>query len=106
VQFHRASNAAACRRHRPQRGYLLEIPILLAAVTIVVAVLLPMLPPIGQRVLVALAAVPVLFCLYYMIVTPGWMPGQRIATGALVRWMLFMLLAVGIVAGVSMFLLA
>lgn len=88
---------------RPQRGYLMEVPLLLAVVAIVVAVLLPRLPPMGQKVLFTLAAVPVLLCLYYMIVTPGWQPGERIAAGAWVRWGGFALAATGVIAGVVIF---
>lgn len=62
-----------------QGGYLLEVPILLAVVGIVVSFLLQILPPIGQKILISLAAFPVLFCLYYMIVIPGWTPRGRMS---------------------------
>jgi hypothetical protein len=59
-----------------QSGYLMEVPILLAVVGIVVSILLPMLPPVGQKILFGLAALPILFGLYYMIVIPGWTPNS------------------------------
>jgi hypothetical protein len=57
-----------------QRGYLLEIPILVVVALVVLSVLMPVLPPLGQQVLVCLVAAVVLFGLFYMIVIPGWMP--------------------------------
>lgn len=80
----------------------MEVLILLALVAIVV-VLLPKLPPMGQNVLFTLVAVPALFCLYCMIVTPSWQPRQRIAAGAWVRWGGFALAATGVIAGVVIF---
>jgi hypothetical protein len=85
---------------RVQRGYLMEIPILLILVFMAVAITLPHLPPLGKRIMLGLAAVPVLFCLYYMIVTPGWMPGDR----KRLRWpwslIVFLIVTAAIVAGV------
>ena len=87
----------------PQRGYLIEIPILLMVVGMVVALLLPHLAPAGRKVLISIAALPILFCLYYMIVIPGWTPnpGGRLKP----PWNLlaFLLLAALIVSGVVMF---
>lgn len=60
-----------------QRGYLLEVPILIMVVFLVLAVLIPNLSPIGRKIALALAAIPILFGLYYMIVIPGWMPGDK-----------------------------
>lgn len=89
-----------------QRGYLLEIPILLMVVGMVVALLLPHLAPVGRKVLISIAALPVLFCLFYMIVIPGWTPN---ASGRLKPpWsvLAFLLLAALIVTGVVMFVLS
>ena len=77
---------------------------MLAAVAIAVAVLLPMLPPAGQKILMVIAAVPVLFCLYYMIVTPGWQPGQQLRLGSSLRWIAFVLVVMAIIGGVGWFL--
>jgi hypothetical protein len=91
-----------------QYGYLLEIPLLLVAVGLLVAILFPKLPPMGQKVLVSVAALPVLYSLYYVIVTPGWMPGNEPGNERLkptLRLLTFLLLAVMIVACVAFFVL-
>ena len=88
-----------------QRGYLMEIPLILAVVVMGVFILLPMLPPLGRKVLMVVAAFPVLFCLYYMIVIPGWRPNPS-RLGPKVRIVIFAGVVVGVVAGVLMFVLA
>ena len=88
-----------------QQGYLMEIPILLAAVALGVALLFPALSPIGRKVLMAVAAFPVLFCLYYMIVIPGWQPHPS-RLSQTTRMVLFIGAAIAIVAGVVMYVLA
>ena len=96
-----ARNPLALRR---QRGYLMEIPILLAAVALGVALLFPALSPIGRKILLVAAVFPVLFCLYYMIVIPGWRPHpSRITQKA--RLAIFVCVAMGVAAGVIMFVL-
>lgn len=65
------------RSRRFQEGYLLEIPLLLAFVLVLVLIIIPHLPKWGMKLLLVLAAGPVLFCLHYMIVTPGWQPEAR-----------------------------
>lgn len=91
--------------HRRQSGYLLEVPILLVVAVLGATFLFPQLSPAGRKILVVLAAMPVLFCLFYMIVTPGWRPD----TSGRLRppWSLlaFLLVAAVIVAGVGMFVL-
>jgi hypothetical protein len=89
--------------HRIQRGYLLEVPILLAVVVIVVAVVFPNLPRYGQKIFLGVAAIPVLFCLYYMIVIPGWSPhgGGRLRPPW--SWIVFGLVAAAIIAVVVAF---
>jgi hypothetical protein len=91
---------------RFQRGYLLEIPILLFVVALVLAVLLPMLSPVGQKILLGLALIPVLFFLYYMIVIPGWTPGDRGRLKPPWNLILFVLTAGVIVFGVAAFVLS
>lgn len=86
-----------------QRGYLLEVPILIMVVFIVLAVLVPNLPPLGQKILLCIAAVPILFGLFYMIVIPGWMPSNKGRLKPPWNLLLFLLLAAGIVAGVALF---
>ena len=64
-------------RRRRQDGYLLEVPILIAAALLVLSVLFPALPPIGQKILLCIVAAAITLGLYYMIVIPGWMPGDK-----------------------------
>ncbi|WP_186405705.1 hypothetical protein [Candidatus Accumulibacter aalborgensis] len=66
------------------------------------AALFPNLPPLGQKVLVGVATLPVLYSLYYMIVTPGWMPGNE-RFKPILRLSAFLLLAATIVTGVTIF---
>jgi hypothetical protein len=88
-----------------QRGYLLEIPILFMAVVVVLSILLPKLPPMGQKILLGIAAIPILFFLYYMIVVPGWMPGDKGRLRPPWNLIVFLLVAVPIVAVVILFAL-
>jgi peptidoglycan/LPS O-acetylase OafA/YrhL len=90
---------------RRQRGYLMEVPLLLMVVGVVAAILVPNLEPVGQKIVVGLAAVAALFGLYYMIVVPGWTPGG----GGLRRpwnWLAFALAALAIGAGAALFILS
>ncbi|HEX4325819.1 MAG TPA: hypothetical protein VH105_03325 [Burkholderiales bacterium] len=90
---------------RLQRGYMLEIPILLMVVVLVVALVLPHLPPLGRKIFLGVAAVPVLFFLFYMIVIPGWTPGSAGRLRAPWNWLVFLLLAGAIVFVVVAFAL-
>lgn len=76
------------RFRRRQGGYLYEYPVMLAASIMLVVVLVPMLPPLAGKLVVSVAAVPVLVSLHYMIVTPGWQPGAR-RLGPVWRWLGF-----------------
>ena len=90
---------------RIQRGYLLEIPLLLAVVGIGVSILLPYLSPLGRKILLGMAVTPILFCLYYMIVIPGWTPNSDGRLKQPWNILVFLLLAVAFLAGVSMYIL-
>ena len=85
---------------RRQRGYMLEVPILLTVLVLGAAFLLPVLPPFWRKVFIATAAVPVLFCLYYMIVIPGWSPYRNNRLPVVLRWVCFGAVAMAVVAGV------
>jgi hypothetical protein len=87
-----------------QRGYLREIPLLLLVLALVLAVLLPRLPPGGRKLAVALAAVPTVVGLFYIIVAPGWTPDG--SGGGRLRWRvaLFLGCAAALVAGVAAFI--
>lgn len=60
---------------RRQAGYLLEVPLILFVAAMVLSLVLPRLSPGPASVAVLVGAGVVLFCLYYMIVVPGWRPG-------------------------------
>lgn len=62
-------------RRRSEAGYLLEIPLSLAATAILIAIILPRLSPIAGAIAAIVGAIVILLCLFYMIVTPGWQPG-------------------------------
>lgn len=87
-----------------QRGYLMEIPILFMVVLVVLSILLPELPPLGQKITIGITAPPILFGLYYMIVIPGWTPDY---SGRL-KWpwnlLVFLLIAIPIVIIVAIFI--
>ncbi|MBP9219665.1 MAG: hypothetical protein KBF29_12585 [Sterolibacterium sp.] len=89
---------------RLQYGYLLEIPIMLMVGGAVVATLFFHLPPVGQKVLVCGMALPLLCCLYYVIVAPGWMADKAHLKPTL-RLLAFLLLTAMIGTGVSIFIL-
>lgn len=89
---------------RLQYGYLLEIPIMLMVGGAVVATLFFHLPPVGQKVLVCGMALPLLCCLYYVIVAPGWMADKAHLKPTL-RLLAFLLLTAMIGTGVSIIVL-
>lgn len=89
-----------------QRGYLLEIPILFMVVIVVLSIILPNLPPLGQKIAIAIAAVPILFALFYMIVIPGWMPGDKGRLRPPWNWVVFLPVAAAIITVVVAFALA
>ena len=91
---------------RRQRGYLLEIPILFIALVVILSFVLPALPPWGQKVAMALAALPILFALFYMIVIPGWTPGYGGRLKWPWNWVVFVLVAIPVVVVVVAFILA
>jgi hypothetical protein len=91
--------------HHSQRGYLLEIPIILFVVLIVLAILLPRLPPTGQKVLIGIVAVAIVFCLFYMIVVPGWTSGESSRGWLVWRVALFLACAAVLITGAGAFIL-
>ncbi|ADE11778.1 hypothetical protein [Sideroxydans lithotrophicus] len=88
-------NDIPSRRH--QRGYLLEIPILLVLAVLILSAVLPNLPPLGQKILIALFAIPILFFLYYMIVVPGWTPGDKGRLSPPWNMILFLIVAAAVI---------
>ena len=88
-----------------QRGYLLEIPLMLIILVLALAILTPRLPLIGQKILIGVAVIPIVFLLFYMIVTPGWAPGNSGRVRRVCRVVVFVGCAAAIVAGASGFIL-
>jgi hypothetical protein len=82
--------------NRYQRGYLMEVPVILALTGVVLALLLPRLGPTGVKILLVVAALIVLRGLFYMIVTPGWQPGNPKRIAYPYNLMLFGVVAVAI----------
>jgi type II secretory pathway component PulM len=76
---------------RDQTGYMLEVPVIVMVVGVGLAVLVPQLPPRGQKIAVMLGALILIACAYYMIVIPGWQPG---ATRLRAPWNLIVFSAV------------
>lgn len=69
------------------------------------AILAPRLSLIGQKVMIGAAALPIAFCLFYMIVAPGWVPGSTGLAWRALRVALFVGLAAAILAGAGAFIL-
>jgi len=88
-----------------QRGYLLEIPIILFVLLIALSLLMPRLSLIGQKIAIGIAAIPIVFCLFYIIVAPGWVPSTHRRTGLILRMTMFLGCAAAIVTGVGAFIL-
>ena len=61
---------------RPRSGYLLEIPLIVFFVGIMLAILLPRLPLLAGKFFVVAGAVVWIAGAFYMIVIPGWQPGN------------------------------
>ncbi len=62
-----------------QAGYLLEIPLIVAAVVVLLAIALPALPkyPVLAKIAMVVGALIITAGLYYMIVIPGWRPDAK-----------------------------
>ena len=65
------------RTRRYQRGYLREVPLLMMAVSLVTALLWPVLPGWAAQVMLGFAGLVWIGGLYYMWWMPGWQPGNR-----------------------------
>ena len=81
-----------------QAGYLLEIPAILFATAIVLALLLPALTGIVRQLILSLGILIYVGCFYYILLTPGWQPEQD--TGRLPPWR--RILSFGLVATVAL----
>lgn len=81
-------------------GYQFEYPLMVMGTLLLLALLVPSLPVWLAKVVVTAGCVPLLFGLYYMVVTPGWQP-RASHLPRLLRLALFVLLAAGVVIGVG-----
>jgi len=93
------------RLRRFQRGYLFEIPLIMLAVFVALALVLPHLSVAGRKGLLTVATVPTLGCLFYLIVAPGWARGAQPRGRAAIRLALFLACAAAIVAAVAVYVL-
>ncbi|HYL89632.1 MAG TPA: hypothetical protein VEU32_12815 [Burkholderiales bacterium] len=60
-----------------QRGYMIEIPIIVVVILVIAMAVVPSLPPLAQKIVAALTALALIAGAYYMIVIPGWQPGAK-----------------------------
>jgi hypothetical protein len=90
---------------RYQRGYLFEIPVILIALFVGLALILPHLSVVGQKVLVGVASVPILCCLYYLVVRPIGTPTAVRRSYAYVRLAIFLICAAVAIVLVAAFIL-
>ena len=67
-----------------QAGYLLEVPLILMATAIILALLLPSIDGITRQIALTVGVLICTGCLYYMILTPGWRPDD--GRGRLPLW--------------------
>jgi hypothetical protein len=79
-----------------------EFPLILVGSLMLVAFLLPRLSRTGGTIFLAVMAVPILFALYYMIITPGWQPGAR-RLGPPWNWAVFLIAAAAVLGGVALY---
>ena len=90
---------------RSQSGYMLEIPPLMLVVGVVLAVALPRVPLVLSKVLMAAGTLAWIGGLYYMILAPGWMPGNQPPMRRMWKWILFLVLAGFLVFGAGVYVL-
>jgi hypothetical protein len=76
-----------------QSGYMLEIPVIMFAAAILLALALPRLPAVFAKILVVVVTLVWIGGLYYMIVIPGWRPGNPSRISRVWRLTQFLVLA-------------
>lgn len=91
------------RVRRRQRGYQLEVLIIVAVVAVALAVGLPKLPPLGKKIAAVAGAIVFIAGFYYDIVVPGWRPGTRLAPP--LSWVVFGLVAALIACAAGAFVI-
>ena len=91
---------AGPRSSGTQRGYAMEVPLVMAVVGVAVAMVLPMLPDWLGKLVLVIGALVWLRGLHYMLLTPGWLPGATPGPGRIVRVAVFLVMAALICLGV------
>ena len=81
---------------RRQAGYQLEVLIIIAVVGVTLAVVVPNLPPPGQKIAAVAGAIVFIAGFYYDLIIPGWRPGRRL--GPPWNWVAFAMVSAVIVA--------
>ena len=93
------------RLSRLQQGYLYEIPLVLLALLLALALILPRLSVFGRKVLLGVTIAPILYCLFYVIVHPGRTAARLQQRHAYGRLALFFTCAMTAVVSVAVFIL-
>ena len=88
---------------RRQAGYQLEVLIIVAVVMVLLAVGLPSLPRLGQKIAAVAGAIVLIAGFYYDLVIPGWRPGKRL--GPPWNWVAFAIVAAFIAAAAGAFVM-
>jgi hypothetical protein len=90
---------------RYQLGYLYEIPLAVFALLLALALTVPHLPVFWRKIVLGVAIVPILFCLFCVIVRPGRTVGAAPQGQAYGRLALFLACAVAASVMVAGFVL-
>jgi hypothetical protein len=88
-----------------ERGTLQEIPLAAGIVLIAVAALIGHVGLNTKKILVAIDGLTLLVLFYYFILVRGWRPGTAAPARLMLRWMLFGVLALLLIGGVTVFAL-
>lgn len=76
-----------------QSGYMMEVPLIMLAAGVVLAIALPRVPPAPGKALMVVGTLIWIGGLYYMFLAPGWQPGGQSRLRRVSRWVLFLTLA-------------
>jgi hypothetical protein len=86
-----------------QTGYMIEVPIIVVFVILILAAVLPNLSPGFAKALAVTGALIVTAGAYYMLIIPGWQAGRPSRLRPPWNWLIFVLIAAGILAAASAF---
>lgn len=88
-----------------QRGYLLEIPLIIMITGILLAILMPILPKIATKILAVIGAIIFIAGFYYIIVIPGWQPNAS-QLGRIGKLIIFSIISLLIILFTVLFLIS